>query len=66
MAKVTIQDYMKLKGLTQRDIARALGISDMAVSSMVRSDREIYLELGPDGNLSAWEKRRIPARARAE
>lgn len=62
--KISLTEY--LQSHTQRDLAIALNISDMAVSRMVRSDREIYLEFEIDQAgepvLKAWEKRAVPAR----
>lgn len=44
------------------EIAQLLGVTRAAISQMLESNREIYIERDGAGNCSAWEKRPIPAR----
>lgn len=60
MAKVTLTEYSRDK--SQAAVAKQLGVSRAAISQMLESDREIYIEVDGEGNVTAWEKRSIPAR----
>jgi len=60
MEKVTLTEYAEDK--SQAMVARELGVSRAAVSQMLDSGREIYVETDQAGSVIAWEKRQIPAR----
>jgi predicted transcriptional regulator len=60
MATVTLTQYAK--GKSQAEIARELEVSRAAVSQMLDSEREIYVDVDRRGGISVWEKRSIPAR----
>lgn len=60
MATLSLSEYADNK--TQSEVGRAIGVSRAAVSQMLSSDREIYVEIEHSGEARAWEKRYIPAR----
>lgn len=63
MKRVTLSEYCAQNSQTR--VAEVLGVSRAAVSQMLESDREIYLDIVESDSgdeVVAWEKRPIPAR----
>ena len=61
--KITLAEFSRERSAAE--IARSLGVSRSAISQMLDSDREIYVEVDDGGDFVAWEKRTIPARKKS-
>lgn len=60
MVTVTLSQYAE--GKSRAEVARKLVCSRAAVSMMLSSDREIYVDVFDSEKVVAWEKRPVPAR----
>ncbi|MCF7540615.1 Cro/CI family transcriptional regulator [Pseudomonas petrae] len=61
MKEVPLAEYLSEHG-SQPRLATALGITQSAVSQMLKSTRSIFVHVFDDGSLEAVEVKRIPNR----
>lgn len=61
MKEVPLAEYLSEHG-SQPRLATALGITQSAVSQMLKSSRSIFVHVFDDGSLEAVEVKRIPNR----
>lgn len=57
MTEQTLKEFCV--GKTQYEVADALGRSQGAISQMLKSGRDIYVETHPDGSISWYEKKKF-------
>lgn len=57
---VPLKDF--LEGRTQPEVAPLLGVTQGAISHMLKSERKIYVENLPDGSFQAYEIKPIGKR----
>lgn len=55
MSGVELEQYLKDADLSQDDLAKVVGLSQSAISKMLRVDRRIYVHTLPDGQIQLHE-----------
>ena len=54
MKAIPLKDYVELENKTQTDVAAEMGITQGALSKMLKSGRKIILEFDSDQNVISW------------